>query len=1771
MKKILKSKGFYAICGVLFLATIIGLLINQRISFAEFPKDILYDHSNEENQVLYLSDIPYSKGEVEWGNIALDKTQTNTPLTLMSNGTATVFEKGIWAHATSTIEFDISKYNNFDYFTTYYGLNTTANNVGNGVKFYVYTSVDGNDWTLRTEEDPPAIKSANNAVRLKIDIRGVNYLKLYAYNNGSNASDHAVWADAKLITEDYIENYMFPVEEYDTIIKNYYSAGPIKDELKLTLLQRNFIKNIGQKPLGAFLKADPKNKEMLEWFLNNEEALRLWTMGGKPLGTYEKALQVLSNLYHTYKDDLSNENLTANGTKYKDLYLKMMLSLSLSHSVNVGLWVGGNQLSDAVVRYDIYKQMHLNNKLGSNAMFESYTIDEMRYVMATNIDDEEILWLRDYSLKRYPDATQRFIPSKYVYYTFGYGYHRPQYYSQENYATWDAKYNLSAYNITYQAGKPKLWIVFEEGAVCGGISKTAANLYGVWGFPARVVGQPGHAAYIYLYNAGGGRYAWQLSYNAASTAWANTGGYALNGWGTRYATNGNGIQTGSYILLGQEAQNEYEKYEKASLILLQADIYKNDRQKLEQIYRDALAEERIHLDAWIGLTDLYLTDETKTDEDLYNLASEIAEVYAYHPLPMYDSTKRIAVKLKSSPAYYSKLMTLQDETLKRATKATSANTIFSKEVPVIANALLGIVDSRIATFSFDGENAGKIMLNKQLQSAQTSWSYSLDGGNTWKDTDDSFVQLTKEELESISPTNDIKVHITGLPKNPENIYTIDIIQGVFPAGSVSIDDFENRFNGTNNKMEWTTDLNGEWQAFSDATPLFKGDVVVYVRMIATGVYTTTTPVHYTFTTNASSLTNRFIPRDKISVKAAAPHGKYSFSNMLDGNINSAWYSKESSFGQGFQPANVILELDEPRYVSELDYIPFANAKTSLGGYPTGKARAITIQVSDDYQNWTTVATVNNLADNSSAKKITFDETRLAKYISIKFTAINNPSSLTSFVSVAVLNLYENPTVSEIPLAEVSYDIAKKTNKDVVAELVNENREITVTNNNGEKTHTFTENGEFTFEFVDNNGKKGSARALVDWIDKTPPKAEVIFSTQELTNENVVATITFDKDNVTILSNDIELAENPVDGSKTITFLENESIELKFQDELGNIGTKTINVDWIDIEPPTAEFEFSTTSLTDKPIVATLVPSEEVTITNNNGNNTYTFEENGEFTFEFVDRAGNEGTATANVFWIASLPEYEISYSTKELTNKDVIVTLTIEDGYKLMNNNGNNVYTFTENGTFSFKYVDNYGNVGYIPVTVDWIDKEVTGTIEYNITTLTDQNVIATLKTTKPVTITNNDGQDTYTFETNGEFTFEFVDALGNTGSATAKVDWIDKNAVIATITYDIETLTNKDVTATISFNKDGVIITNNDGKNTYTFTSNDKFSFEYIDANGNFGLAEANVTWIDKEAPTAKLEYERLNNKVIVKVIEPNEEITYKEGNGTYEYTKNGNYEIIIYDLVGNETKLIAVIEGLKNESQGGNGGGSTNPGDNDNKPDDNNPDKPSEGDKPDKPDIPDNSGPDNPNNDNNNPNEKPGNNDNQGNKPNVDPGNNNNPGTSTDNPNENKDYQKYAIKNIIVKIPQNYINEEMTLKSDTFSINNELKTFFGELSEYYDISLVNNKSESISFNGAAPLKISIKLNEDKQFIGVYKITDDNNIELLDYNKNGQNIEINDKELGKYVVSYKEKTNSSTKNPNNQKPTNKVNNYKLIFSIISCAVVILGIFTFAFKMKQPK
>ena len=170
------------------------------------------------------------------------------------------------------------------------------------------------------------------------------------------------------------------MKEYDEKIKTYSVNQEIAGEYELALLQREFVKNVGYELLQQFVKYSNENYNAISWLMNDVDNLRLYIIGGEPDGRYIESLKVLSQLYNTYKDDLKNEGITANGTVLKDLYRRMMISLSLTHSTDVGLWAGGMtnnpndpNNSNAIVRYRIYKKMHQEGML-DNEIFESLNV-----------------------------------------------------------------------------------------------------------------------------------------------------------------------------------------------------------------------------------------------------------------------------------------------------------------------------------------------------------------------------------------------------------------------------------------------------------------------------------------------------------------------------------------------------------------------------------------------------------------------------------------------------------------------------------------------------------------------------------------------------------------------------------------------------------------------------------------------------------------------------------------------------------------------------------------------------------------------------------------------------------------------------------------------------------------------------------------------------------------------------------------------------------------------------------------------------------------------------------------------------------------------------------------------------------------------------------------------------------------------------------------------------------------------------------------------------
>ncbi|MDE5976912.1 MAG: NPCBM/NEW2 domain-containing protein, partial [Turicibacter sp.] len=175
-------------------------------------------------QYVYLSDIGYlsNLSQAGWGNIATDTNLNNEKISLLIDGETVAFDKGLTAHATSTLVFNVSDYSQiYNRFTTYVGVDSSQAGRGNGVKFSVLTSNDGKEWEEIFVTEP--INGSNNAIFIDVDITGVKYLKLYAHDNGSNGNDHAVYAAPRVMKADYDleKEHTTPSNPYEDAVLKY--------------------------------------------------------------------------------------------------------------------------------------------------------------------------------------------------------------------------------------------------------------------------------------------------------------------------------------------------------------------------------------------------------------------------------------------------------------------------------------------------------------------------------------------------------------------------------------------------------------------------------------------------------------------------------------------------------------------------------------------------------------------------------------------------------------------------------------------------------------------------------------------------------------------------------------------------------------------------------------------------------------------------------------------------------------------------------------------------------------------------------------------------------------------------------------------------------------------------------------------------------------------------------------------------------------------------------------------------------------------------------------------------------------------------------------------------------------------------------------------------------------------------------------------------------------------------------------------------------------
>ena len=1252
---------------------------------------------NAAKNSVYLSSLNYETNSfTNHGNIVKNANTNGSKIRLKIDGEVVTFDKGMGAHATSEIIYNISEYSNeYTRLSTYLGVDYSQAGKGNGVKFKIYTSNDASNWKLIKETE--VLTAAGNSLYVDLNVANVKYIKLQADMNGSNANDHSVYGDLRLIKTGYdINSELYqgfqPLTYYDDILSKKTVEDNYKNNLNL-VLKREFVNRIGYRTIQNAVKDNKDVKEALEWLINDEDALQLFIEAGTFLnGSGSDALNALSNLYKNYKGCLSDSE---NGYVYK----KMLIATAVAYSKTIRTYVvdyGGSFVqSDPVKKFKAMKELYDEGKFVRKEEFKTYNMELVRYVMDAKMDDEEIKWLRYYSEDRFPNDISKRVNGysfvKYIQPSYG----DPELYSAENREKWDKKYKLTQYGVTSYGEKNrfKLWMVMEKGGICWGISGVGANLNEVHGIPAVNVYQPGHEAYLVYTQNEKGNGLWNIWNNVGNwsnsyTRWGNnTNSEArmLLGWGCKSYNKFN-KNNASYIVLAQGALNKYENYKKSLFYNLIANSYKNGSAEREEAYNKALQALNINLDSYDGLIDSYKASGNKTSQQWTDLAKRIIKAYTYYPLPMVEALDRIIPNI-TDKVNLVEINTLKTNALNSAKDATGMQSLQPDVCKIVANSLLGKNTVALASFSFSGKYANQIRLNEDYENVNLMVKYSLDGGITWKQSENHTIQLTEEEVNSITAENDIKVGLVG----SDTIYTIDIQNGK-DASNLYRNDLENLLIGADNNLQYSEDNGVTWKDYVsglNSETRFTGNKVVKVRYKAYDNYLQGLESEYTFYEDKNTAEQSYLQLRHVKLYEYSSQNNNQANaaiNLIDGHQNTNWHTL---YNGSDKDKFYSVEFDKVRFISKLTYLPSMSAN--------GRLKSGDIYTSMDGNTWEKVHSFTDIANSNTLQSIILPSSVQAKYLKIVATETwgNSASENNKFFGGRMLNFYEDTTKTYIAEPIIEYSTETTTNENVIATLK------LPTNFTAEETEfTFTENGSHIFTYADSNGVQHTLEAKVHWIDKEAPDVQVQYDVTESTNGNVTATLVG-------LAEDEEVVNNHK--SPIYTFSENGSFEFIVRDKAGNEAKVVAEVNWIIKEKPAPKVTYSTLESTKENVTVSISEflEEGSTIKNNDGKDTYTFTENGTFEFIVVDKYGNETIVPVEVNCIDKTPPMVVlNYSTINNTNEAVTVTIDgLQDDEVVVNNDGNPSYTFTENGAFEFIVRDKAGNETKSIAVVDWIKK----------------------------------------------------------------------------------------------------------------------------------------------------------------------------------------------------------------------------------------------------------------------------------------------------------------------------------------------------------------------------------------------------------------------------------------------------------------------------------
>lgn len=343
-------------------------------------------------------------------------------------------------------------------------------------------------------------------------------------------------------------------------------------------------------------------------------------------------------------------------------------------------------------------------------------------------------------------------------------------------------------------------------------------------------------------------------------------------------------------------------------------------------------------------------------------------------------------------------------------------------------------------------------------------------------------------------------------------------------------------------------------------------------------------------------------------------------------------------------------------------------------------------------------------------------------------------------------------------------------------------------------------------------------------------------------------------------------------------------------------------------------------------------------------------EEGEYNIVYTatDKAGNTVTATLTVIVDNQAPvingvidgqKIYVKLNNQEFTLPEV-TAIDAVDGEVAVTIEGEDDIDLTTEGEYEVSYIANdklnHETTATITVVVDGTAPEAN--VNYSTTKLTKENVIVTIISNERIQAPEGwelceDGKSTQkSYDKNVEDEKLMVsDLAGNETETHIKISNID-NKVTADVSYSITEPTNGSVIATITSDEilqevEGWTLAGNKMSMTKEYTDNKIEDVIVKDSLGNQTIVTIDIRNIDKQAPTAKVEYDitELTKGDVVVTIIANENLQAVSGTintweleeedqarATATFTSNGTETVTITDLAGNETEIPVKVDNI-------------------------------------------------------------------------------------------------------------------------------------------------------------------------------------------------------------------------------------------------------------------